>query len=426
MSAKRFRKMVVLAVALVIVSAGYASADKTELQEKLSKDVNIKLKDVTIVEALGKIGEKAGVKFVLSDEAVWKLPQGRATRLSVALDGPLAESMTEMLNVFFMRYAVGDEEITIYPRPELEHILGRPTVEQLELLKAIYTNSTEQYVESLQNTINEAIAIGEHVAIVPLNPCRYLDEALHELSYQEFSQHSRGEDYKFKLPSSMTVANMLQHGMVETPYREGDTLKWKREKGRWYLSDAEFPYSVAEIRVVNKMDFREAKLDQIVDISFKDERAEAIIQRLANWAGMELLVRTRDPSWLDEVISVDMQNIKLRQAIRNIVTTVDGDLDIGTEKNSIAVWGPKYTKKPIPRATTAARSTPSTRTPVKAGSEGYVGKISIPMDGGKYFIEFMLRENDLTEELKKLREEKMSEILREKESEPKVKKKSSD
>ena len=34
------------------------------------------------------------------------------------------------------------------------------------------------------------------------------------------------------------------------------------------------------------------------------------------------------------------------------------------------------------------------------------------MDGGKYFIEFMLRESDLTEELKKLREEKIKEILR--------------
>jgi hypothetical protein len=283
----------------------------------------------------------------------------------------------------------------------------------LELLKAIYTNSTEQYVESLQNTIKEAI--GEHVAIVPLNPCRYLDEALHELSYQEFSQHSRGEDYKFKLPSSMTVANMLQHGMVETPYREGDKLYWRMEKGRWYLSDAEFPYSVAEIRVVNKMAFRQAKLDQIVDISFHDERADKIIQRLANWAGMELLVQKRETSWLDEVISVDMQNIKLRQAIRNIVTTVDGELNIGTEKNSIAVWGPKHSsvRKPVPRATTATRPSPR----VKASSETYVGKISIPMDGGKYFIEFMLRESDLTEELKQLREEKMNEILGEKESE---------
>ena len=422
MSAKSFRKIVVLAVALVGISAGYVRAEKLGLQEKLGKDINIKLKDVTIAEALEKIGEKAGVTLVLSDEAAWKLPQGAATRLSVVLDGPLAESMTEMLNAFFMRYAVGDEKITIYPRPELGHILGRPTVEQLELLKAIYTNSTEQYVESLQNTINEAIAIGEHVAIVPLNPCRYLDEALHELSYWEFSQHSRGEDYKFKLPGPMTVANMLQHVMVETPNREGDTLMWKREKGRWYLSDAEFPYSVAEIRVVNKMDFLQAKLDQIVDISFHDERAVEIIQRLANWTGMQLTIDKKTSSWLDaEIISVDMQNVKLQQALLNIVHSVNGEIIIHVDNNVIFVIGPKH-RKPVPRATTATRPSPR----VKASSETYVGKISIPMEGGKYFIEFMLREKDLTEELKKLREEKMKDILGEKESKPKVKNKSSD
>ena len=47
----------------------------------------------------------------------------------------------------------------------------------------------------------------------------------------------------------------------------------------------------------------------------------------------------------------------------------------------------------------------------KITTEGYVGKISIPMDGGKYYLEFMLRESDLTKELKKLRAEKMKQVL---------------
>ena len=33
------------------------------------------------------------------------------------------------------------------------------------------------------------------------------------------------------------------------------------------------------------------------------------------------------------------------------------------------------------------------------------------MEGGRYFIEFMLRESDLTDELRKLRQEKIREIL---------------
>jgi len=398
MKAIGLRKMVI-AVLIIGTGTGYLYADKQELQARLGKEITFEFKDVTLAEALKKIGETAEVKIVLSDEAVWKLPFGEATRLSVSLSGPLADSLTEMLNTFFMRYAVGDDEITIYPRAELEHILGRPTVEQLELLKAIYTNSTEQYVESVQNTIKEAI--GEHVAIVPLDSCRYLDRALHELSYRDFLEHSRPEDYKFKLPGPMTVANMLQHGIVEMPYGEGDTLMWRREKGRWYLSDAEFPYSVAEIRFLNEPDFREAKLDQVVDISFKDESADVILQRLAGWIGMELLVTKSDPLWLEEEIVVNMQNIKLRQAFLNIVNTVDGGIVF--DGNGIRI----IESKPPQKASAPAMPKGSSGV-----GEGYVGKISIPMDGGKYFIEFMLRESDLTEELKKLREDKIKEILR--------------
>ncbi len=42
---------------------------------------------------------------------------------------------------------------------------------------------------------------------------------------------------------------------------------------------------------------------------------------------------------------------------------------------------------------------------------GTVGKISIPMDGGRYFIEFMLRESDLTDELRQLRQQRIRQIL---------------
>lgn len=371
MNAISLRKMIV-AIALVGISTAYVRADKMQLQEKLSKDVSIKLKDVTIVEALEKIGQKAGVKIVLSDEAVWKLPQGQATRLSVALDGPLADSMTEMLNAFFMRYAVSDEEITIYPRPELEHILGRPTTKQLELLTKIYkSNITVRGQIDSRTTINKMF--GQEVVILPVHRYSELSRFMSELG-KELPEGERSPPF--------TLAQILDTG------------------GRaWYLSGMDFSGQIAEIQIVSVEDFREAKLNQVVDISFKDEKVELILQRLAKWTGMELLVYKRDTSWLSEKISVDMQNVKLRQALRNVVGTVDGRIEIEADKNGIFVQGPMHKEKPA-----VFKATES-----KGGN--YVGKISIPMDGGRYFIEFMLRENDLTEGLKKLRAEKMEEIL---------------
>jgi hypothetical protein len=393
MNAMSLKKMVVVLV-LVGVLAGLVQADKLELQAKLSKEVKIQLKDVTVVEALEKIGEKADLEIVLSDEAVWKLPQGGETRLRVMLQGPLAESLTEMLNAFFMRYAVGEEQITIYPRPELEHILGRPTAKQLHLLREIYTAPMETYQKSPQKTINNTLG---DVVITPTLVHRRIDEILHELAGME-----QGLD-KFDLPGPMTIANMLDQIRVETPIGRQVYMK----KGNWYLSEATFPGQIPEIRVVNKMDFRQAKLDQIVDVYTQGDAA-AIIQRLANWAGMELYWEKRDPDWPGGTISVDIQNIKLGQALRNVISMVDGGYEINVGENRIRVVGPK--KRPTPRATRTARR-PSESGKITRASGDYVGKISIPMDGGKYYIEFMLRESDLTEELRKLRDEKMEQIL---------------
>lgn len=373
MSIKDHKKIAVLTVLLLGLSVHYVHADKAQLQEKLSKPITIKLTDVTIAEALEKIGQEAGLKIVLSDEAIWKLPQGQATRLSVALDGPLAESLTEMLNAFFMRYAVGQEEITIYPRPELEHILGRPSPNHLELLKKIYSLSIVVGSGMSQDTIVGLIkdVLGP-VSFLPYDVPTKMFEILEPMGVDEGS-----------LP--VTLAGLLEQ------------VGAKQRRPSWYLSGLDFPNEIPQIRLVSEDAFREAKLDQIVDISFKDEKADVIIQRLANWTGMELLVYKQDPLWLSEKISVEMQNAKLRQALRNVVRTVDGDLSMYERTHSIIVRGPMHVRQ--------------SAAPKAAKSGEYVGKISIPMDGGKYYIEFMLRENDLTVELKKLRAEKIKEVL---------------
>ena len=415
MKAISLRKMVI-AIVIVGIGAGYVRADKLQLQEKLSRDAKIQLNYVTIAEALKKIGETAEVKIALSDEAVWKLPYGEATRLSVSLTGPLADSLTEMLNAFFMRYAVSDEEITIYPRQELEHILGRPTTRQLELLKRIYTRPIEVYfLEELQRTINEAL--GQEVLISPIHVHAQLNNLLRQLAGKEEiyitldlrrtpqrrsvevkkarePEPNEPEPTVYNLPTPVTVVQLLSQVSATGNVSEATT---------WYISGMDFPGQIPEIRVVSAEDFREAKLDQVVDISLKDERAIVILQRLAGWAGMELLVSKSEPSWLEEKIVVNMQNIKLRQALINIVSSLDGEIGIDVGDNDIRILGPMHPQKPA-----APRKSPSSG----GAGEGYVGKISIPMEGGKYFIEFMLRESDLTEELKKLREDKIREIFK--------------
>ncbi len=381
MKATNLRTILIVAL-MACVTGGYTRAGNRQLQEKLSKNVKIQIEDATITEALAKIGQAADVTIILSDEAVWKLPYGEATRLGVSLSGPLADSLTEMLNAFFMRFAVGDDEITIYPRPELEHVLGRPSAKQLELLKRIYTTRMKVSNTTSEGAIDLVIHIVENVGPVSLSPY-YITEEISEI----LKTTSSG--------MTVTLANLLeQTGRM-------------RNLPCWYLSRTDFPDQVPIITMVNWPEFYLTRLSQVVDISFKDERAEVILQRLAGWAGMELVVSKREPSWLDEEITVNMQNITLSQAIRNIVSTINGRMDLLINENTIVVVEPERPRveKPIkPIASARPKNTANT-------SEGYVGKISIPMEGGKYFLEFMLRESDLTEEFKQLRNEKIDEIM---------------
>ncbi|MHC4483093.1 MAG: hypothetical protein ACYSW4_06055 [Planctomycetota bacterium] len=417
MSAKNLVRKVVVGIALVCISAGFVRADKLQLQARLSGDIKIQLRDVTIAEALDSVGKKAGVKFVLSGEAAWKLPQGEATRLSVVLDGPLAESLTEMLNAFFMRYAVGDDQITIYPRPELEHVLGRPTAKQLELLKAIYTKPIKNYfLDKVQVSVNKAL--GQEIFISPIHVQGQLNNLLRQLVGKDpiYEREQSGrkrrprppraiikkprepepnepEPTEYDLPTPVTLVQLLSQVVIEQK---------DPRNTRWYLSGMDFPGQNPEIRVLDWSMFGGLRLNQKIDISYKDARVDKILRNLAGRAGVRLIVAPG--SYLSEhKLSVSMQDITIEQAVLNIADMIGAGCEFRGSEIRLSVPGKPKDRSRDPEKRKSAR---------KGGGVDYVGKISIPMDGGKYYIEFMLREKDLTEELKKLWQEKMKEILK--------------
>lgn len=414
MNAKNFRNMIVLATVLFAVSTGLAHADKLALQEKLSKNVQISLNDVSVAEALEKIGQKAGVHFVLSDEAAWKLPHAEATRLSVILEGPLADSMTEMLNAFFMRYAVDHEHITIYPRSELEHILGRPTPKQLELLKAAYTKPIRvYYLDQLQKTVNTAM--DQEVLISPINVQKQLNDLLRELvgiketvvknvvmrdKTGKIAEVVRKPDEQdgseFDLPTPVTLAQLLRQATLKIPARGGTT---RYATVRWYIPRIDFPEQIPEIRVVDPDTFDTLRLMQKIDVSYHDESLDKIFQELTNRSGRTLYIG-RDSNLNEHSISVSMQNIPVEQAIINIAAMAGAEC--ATDSRSVSITGPGKPQE--------NRKPKSQSNQTNARGDDYAGKISIPIDGGNYYIEFMLRESDLSEELKSLRAEKMKEI----------------
>ena len=421
-------RTVLIVIALVCVTASLARADKLDLQARLSKNAKIELNDVTIAEALDKIGKKAGVKFVLSEKAAWKLPYGEATRLSLALDGPLAESLTEMLSTFFMRYVVGDDEVTIYPREELEHIIGRPSARQLTILREVYTTPIRIYLgDQPQETVN--VGLGREIIILPITVQQQINDLLRQLAGKDpIYTWDRGRQNKFLKTVTRTEGTRTINTQVETvrdiemenlllptPVTLVQLLSqvaaddYDPRTTRWYIGGTEFAEQIPEIRVVGTRTFADLNLNQKVDISYEDYPVDKILGELANRGGVELEIHPQ--AYLNEhILSVEMKNTTIEQAFRNITGMIGSNCEI--HDATVAICGAYESKTPKTKASTAAARRPVTRPTSRRPSGGgdYVGKISIPMDGGKYFIEFMLRENDLTEELKALRSEKMKAI----------------
>jgi hypothetical protein len=419
MSTKKSGKIFVLVMVLVCIFAGVGRADKSQLLEKLSADFEIQLTNVTVAEALDRIGQKAGVKLVLSDEAVWKLPYGEATRLSVTLQGPLADSLTEMLNAFFMRYAVDEQEITIYPREELDHILGTPTTKQLELLRVLYTAPIAVYVrDDVQQTINTAL--GQKVLISPIGVLAELNNLLRQLAGIEpiyapdprrpgpqtsivkarEPEPNEPEPTEFVLPTPVTVVQLLnQVGIAR-----------ESSETRWYISGMDLPGQMPEVRVVSSTLFTELKLGQTIDVSYKEESLDRIYRDLANRAGLTLVAQPGGASLAECKVSASMQNVKIRQALNSIADMVGAGYSFDPRDGEINLLVPDRSKGKDERQSTG------TATP-----DGYVGKISIPMEDGKYFLEFMLRQSDLPEELSKLRDETIRDVLKESARDAKLK-----
>ena len=387
--------------ALVLVGlslwVGNARADKAQWEEKLKQDLRIQLENVTIAQALEQIGQKAGLKIVLSPGAVWKLPEGQDTRVSVTLEGRLSESLEKMLNNFFLRYAVGSEALTVYPRPELKHIIGRPTADELKLLRNIYNNkmvgssspgATEASEQFVQFTL-KGLA-GEPVAVMPPEEKQTIGRVLMKMTAKSSPSSGGAHDPNSNRGAPLTLALLL----------EGVERSGTPEKA-WYIQGPEFPRQISEVRIVRREEFWQAHLDQILDVSFSKETGESVIGTLAAWADLTVqFPEGRRPDELVErTVTLEVQNTKLIDVLQRAAAAclVQQNLNVST-------------------GTLELRSRPAGATKEAAPTEapsggGYVGKISIPMDGGRYFIEFMLRESDLTDELRQLRQQKIRQIL---------------
>lgn len=412
MSGARTMKVPVL---LIVVMSMISMPLFAGLEEKMNKEIKIELNDVTITEALKKISDEIDVPIQISDEAEWKLPYGKSTRLSVTLEGPASEAITQMLNEFFMRYALGQDEIVIYPRPELDHVIGRPSARQLNILKAVYTKPIELYItDNVSATVNTAL--DQEVFISPIDLHDNINGALRSLAGEKriktgIHPGSKKNVYESKLPLDAD-GNESQDYMLPTSVTLPQLLRdisTNRGLGTdWYIPAIDLPNQVPEIRIIESGELYRFKRGQLIDVSYEDKALLEILQSLADRGSIYYEKNPHAIQYLQERFTVSMQNVTAMQAMKKIADMAQ--LDYQADGYEFHLRG--KIKPPQPKTRSPQAKSRTTKTTSSSTDRGqYVGKISIPMEDGKYYIEYMLRESDLTDELKKLRSEKIAEII---------------
>ncbi len=395
----RFNSTLVLG--LIGLLATMACGGTEAIQQKLKPEVSIKLENVTIAEALERISEQAGIRIALSEAAIWKLPEGKDTRISATLEGSLGGSLDQMLNDLFLRYSIGSEPLMIYPRPELRHILGRPTARSLKLLKNIYTQQASINADNwniafapmnysfVQKTLDTLA--GEPVTVVPM---RQFEAVVNTVGGMAL----RGDSSEKDRPAPgmiVTLASILDDtaGSLDGPHE-------------WFISIPDLPNQVPQIRIEKRSEFAKARLEQVADVSFENEEGRKVIQSLVTRVDMTLMVMQEAVRRMGMKVSLDAQNVTLEMALQKALKALGIRWTVHLDLDRIELTGVE------PSANEYTGPTEEMPVPPKPAEDAYVGKISIPMEGGRYFIEFMLRESDLTDELRKLRAEKIREILK--------------
>jgi hypothetical protein len=175
----------------------------------------------------------------------------------------------------------------------------------------------------------------------------------------------------------------------------------------WYIQGPGFSRPVAEIWIVPREQFWRAHLDQIVDVSFQNETGQAVLESLV--ARGDLAVQFHSgpvAEALARTMMLEVQNARLSDVLGRALSALGIAWNVRTSEGTLELTVPAKPAAPKPE-------TPQATASESPAGGGYVGKISIPMDGGRYFIEFMLRESDLTDELRQMRQEKLRQILTE-------------
>ena len=261
--------IIVLAFLLVIISRVDAEqGDDLFIEKVLDEPAQIDFTDITLEEAFSRLSQATGIKFDLehSWQAVDQLPYGKLTQISAKLQGlPWRQALNELLRSLALRFQVGRDRIYIYGTDELIRQPGRLNLLELDALVRLQSTSlsesTPEIIKQLRHVtrINYGLIVNSH-------------------RQKEVDKKTAKKALSSEPQPAHKVLNWYSNLALRKPHSDST----------WYLAaDAANSNSKhVDIVILTFAELMDIKFARRINIEFRNQPAQAILQELADRAGV--------------------------------------------------------------------------------------------------------------------------------------------
>ncbi len=340
-------------------TAPAASNLDVAVEQALDEKTDIDIHDENILAAFDELTRQTGVRLVIEEGTLDRLPYGEQTKLTARIKGAtLREGLTALLRPIGLVFEVRNGAVYVSAEPALQRIVRRASWDELDLLRRL--NETP-WSESLWNEL----------------PVQFRDAGSDEKVSRETLARLA------KAVGAGSAAEVLDHACEQ--------VGWT-----WYPSGK-------KIVVLSRTSQIRRQLDRRVSLRFFRTPLSDVLMDLGREAGVLVKidpgVLASLPAQVAQSFSLTVDNTSVRQALEVISGTTG--LGFFIENDGIRV-----TANPIASESPGAGSTAQA-----SSANPVVGMVTIKGENGSPDVSFFVRESDLGPELNAARKGKVEEAV---------------
>lgn len=355
----------VQSIAPVKVSDRRSSGLAVAIEQVLDTKIDFDIDDQNILVAFAELTKRTGIRFVIDQDVLDRLPYGEQTKLKAKIrDATLRESLKGLLSPIGLAYEVRENEVGILATAPLRRIVRRATWDELDTLRRL---SDTPWSEEVLKSLN----------------IQYQDAGMED---QVSGQTLHAAAARVGAGTALDVLNVAcnQLGWTWFPWNDRVVVLSKRRQLERQLG-----------KKITAKFFRVPISDVLLDLG----REAGVLVKLDPGAISSL------PPHLAQTFTLTVENSSLRQAFE----VVSGTTGLGFSIDQDGVRFSASQMRPESLASGGGDSAAAAALAMRSNS--VLGMITVKGENGAPDVSFFFRDSDLPPDLKELHKKKLEEAV---------------